>query len=183
MTMPDRASGHGRRPIAATALVGAVLAGIAGAGCTAGTSDGKGDLTDRRAEVAERGGDVMPFDLDATTHRFDPTGTGLVQTVVADDPDDAAEIALVREHLRHESERFRGGDYSDPAAIHGEDMPGLSELEAGAARIVVNYTDEPAGGGIKYTTADAALVTALHDWAAAQTTDHGDHADSSHAGG
>ena len=42
--------------------------------------------TDRQTEVAERGSRIMPFDLEATTHRFDPDG--LTQTVVVDDPAD-----------------------------------------------------------------------------------------------
>ena len=28
--------------------------------------------TDRQTEVAERGSRIMPFDLEATTHHFDP---------------------------------------------------------------------------------------------------------------
>lgn len=119
----------------------------------------------------------MPFDLEATTHRFAPTDDGLVQTVVADDPDDADQVALVREHLAHEAERFVAGDFADPAAIHGDDMPGLAALEEGAADIDVTYADTPAGGRITYTTDDAHLVTALHDWGAAQVSDHGDHAE------
>lgn len=43
-------------------------------------------LSERQAEIARRGAEVMPFELDATRHRLEPTGTGLVQTVVAHDP-------------------------------------------------------------------------------------------------
>lgn len=130
------------------------------------------DSPDRQAAIAERGEHVMPFDLATTTHRFEPTATGLVETVLADDPGDTEQVTLVREHLRHEADRFRAGDYGDPATIHGEDMPGLTELEAGAADIAI--ADEPvdAGARLTFTTADPALVDALHRWARAQTTDH-----------
>jgi hypothetical protein len=138
---------------------------------------GGDELAERQDAVAERGAGVMPFDLEATTHRFDPTDDGLVQTVVADDPGDGANVALVREHLAAEAERFAAGDYGDPAAIHGDDMPGLAELESGADRIAVAYAESAAGGRITYTTADAALVDALHRWAEAQVMDHGAHAD------
>jgi hypothetical protein len=170
--VPEPTTRRCRRLVAATVVVGTV---IAGTGC--GDEAGDDGLADRRAEVAERGSEVMPFDLDATTHRFEPTDSGLVETVVADDPGDAENVALIREHLGHETERFRGGDYSDPAAIHGDDMPGLADLEAGASRIDVTYADEPTGGRISYTTTDPALVVALHDWSSAQTMDHGTHAD------
>ncbi len=132
--------------------------------------------TDRQAEVAERGSRIMPFDLDATTHRFDPDPDGLTQTVVADDLTDADQVTLVREHLRHEAELFATGDFDDPAHIHG-DMPGLADLRAGYSSIRVTYGGVPAGGRITYRTTDSDLVRALHDWGIAQTTDHGDPAE------
>jgi hypothetical protein len=148
-----------------------VLAGMAPVMAACG-SDG-----DRQSEVAERGVEVMPFDLDATTHYFRPAADGLVQTVVADDPADLAQVALVREHLTREAERFAAGDYGDPAAIHGDEMPGLAELEAGSADVDVAYAEVSAGATITYRTDDPELVTALHRWAEAQVGDHGAHAE------
>jgi hypothetical protein len=151
-------------------------AGLAGA--IALTSCGSGDdLAERQAEVVRRGAEVMPFDLDATTHRFEPTDDGLVQTVVADDPDDGQQVSLIREHLTVEAERFTNGDYGDPASIHGDDMPGLTELEAGAGGIAIDLEELTGGARVTYTTDDPALVDALHRWAEAQVTDHGEHAD------
>lgn len=135
------------------------------------------DAGDRQAEVAERGAEVMPFDLEATTHRFEPLDDGLLQTVVADDPADGDQVDLVREHLTDEAERFAGGDFDDPASIHGDEMPGLDELRSGFDEIEVTYAEVPDGATITYTTDDADLVAALHDWAEAQVTDHGDHAE------
>lgn len=119
----------------------------------------------------------MPFDLERTTHRFTKADTGGVQTVVADDPTDTGQIDPIRQHLRTETDRFSRGDYTDPGRIHGNDMPGLAALRTGAARITVTYQDIRAGGQITYTTADPALVTALHAWFDAQITDHGQHAE------
>jgi hypothetical protein len=135
--------------------------------------------TARQAEVAERGSRIMPFDLDATTHRFDPDPDGLTQTVVADDPSDSEQVALVREHVRDEADRFARGDFDDPAHIHGDAMPGLADLRAGYTSIAVTYLDVPAGGRITYRTSDAALIQALHHWGQAQVSDHGDHAEHS----
>jgi hypothetical protein len=170
----------------APALVLALALGAL-VGCGGGRGDdpaGAGD--DRRAEVAERGAEIMPFDLDATTHRFDSRPDGLVQTVVADDPeaeDGGEQVALVREHLADEAERFTRGDFGDPASIHGEDMPGLAVLSAGVDGIAVAYTEVPAGARITYTTDEPELVEALHLWAEAQVSDHGDHAEhTEHAG-
>lgn len=129
-----------------------------------------------QAEVAARGAEVMPFDLDQTMHHFGPQPDGGVQTVVARDPANTAQIALIREHLQTESTRFAAGNFSSPVAIHGHTMPGIAELEAGADRIAITYTDLPDGGQISYITTDPALVDAIHRWFEAQVSDHGDHA-------
>jgi len=135
------------------------------------------DGSSRQDLVAERGAQVMPFDLDATTHDFEPTPDGGIQTVTADDPGDLEQIQLIRQHLAEERAAFATGDFGDPIAIHGHDMPGVAELTAGADRIDVRYEDVPAGGRLHYATVDGALVEAIHDWFDAQTMDHGEHAD------
>lgn len=130
----------------------------------------------RQQAVAERGAQMMPFDLDATTHRFDPAADGGVQSVVADDPSDADQIELIQQHLQEEAEAFARGEFSDPAQIHGADMPGLAMLEDNADRFSIRYRSRSDGAEVRFTTAEAALVAALHDWFAAQTSDHGGHA-------
>ena len=136
----------------------------------------------RQEEVAERGAEVMPFDLEKTTHVFEPTRTGGVQQVVADDPSDGEQVALIRAHLREEAEAFRRGDLSDPTEIHGQEMPGLKKLKAGAAEIDIRYSELPDGAQIEYETSDPALVSALHEWFDAQLSDHGRHAEGGGAG-
>ncbi len=135
------------------------------------------EVSDRQQEVAERGAEVMPFDLDATTHRFEKTDDGLVQVVVADDPADGDQVALIRQHLRKEAQRFREGDFSDPQSIHGEEMPGVQDLSRGADRLNIRYRSMPAGAEITFRTSSHALVDALHAWASAQVEDHGKHAE------
>ena len=131
----------------------------------------------RQEEVAQKGAEVMPFDLEETTHVFDKMQTSGVQKVVADDPTDAEQVALIREHLKEEAVAFRRGDLSDPSEIHGKEMPGLEDLEAGAEEMDIRYSDLPDGAKIEYETSDSALVAALHDWFDAQVSDHGDHAE------
>ena len=128
---------------------------------------------DREAMVHEMGGQVMPFSLDSTTHVFEMTTTGGVQQVVAKDPADSAQIGLIRQHLRHEAMQFQNGDFSDPMALHGKDMPGLKELSAGAERVQVEFAPLPNGGQITFTTSDPTLLTAIHRWFGAQLSDHG----------
>lgn len=136
---------------------------------------GGGDIEERQAEVAEAGIDVMPFDLDATTHVFEKLEDGGLQTVVADE-DDPEQVALVQAHLADEAERFARGDFHDPAMIHGEDMPGLHALVMGHDRLEIGYREVERGAEIRYTSEDPALVMAIHEWFDAQVSDHGAHA-------
>jgi hypothetical protein len=164
-------SGRGARTT--TVLAAGILTALTLTGC--GGEDEA--LAGRQAEVAQRGAEVMPFDLEATTHRFEPTETGLVQTVTADDPRDREQIALIREHLEEEAGRFAQGDFGDPATIHGHDMPGLAELRDGAANIDIQFETRDDGARLIYATDDPDLIEALHRWGEAQVSDHGEHAE------
>ncbi len=148
-------------------LVAAILIGGAIAGAAV-----SGDDPSRQQVVAERGAQVMPFSLDATTHVFDATAQGGTQRVVANDPDDTREIGLIREHLRAEGDAFSRGDFADPAAIHGADMPGLDVLQAGFEDIDVRYRDLPDGAEIAYRTDNPDLVSAVRAWFDTQLRDH-----------
>lgn len=130
----------------------------------------------RQAEVALVGSQVMPFDLEATTHEFKPLPNGGLQTVTADNPTDSQQIELIQSHLEEESAKFQTGDFSDPAKIHGKDMPGLASLQSGFSSVDVQYTALANGGKIHYVTDNADLVTAIHTWFNAQRSDHGHHA-------
>ena len=126
----------------------------------------------RQSSVHDMGQEVMPFDLGETTHVFEMTETGGIQEVIADDPSDAAQVSLIRQHLQHEALRFRAGDFSDPTSLHGSDMPGLAELAQGAERMTIDYTELPDGARLTFTTSESYLVTALHRWFGAQLSDH-----------
>ena len=130
---------------------------------------------DRQEQVAETGSEVMPFDLERTTHIFEKLDNGGSQQVVSDDGDDE-QIELIRMHLTDEAERFSQGDFHDPAMIHGEDMAGLHELTMGADQLTIIYSDVDDGGQIFYSAEDNDLVTALHAWFDQQVADHGAHA-------
>lgn len=136
----------------------------------------------RLDEVARRGAGVMPFDLERTLHVFTKTPQGGVQRVFAKDPEDQRQIELIRQHLRQIADAFRQGDYSGPASIHGDTMPGLSTLRGAApGQIQIDYQELPDGAQIKYTTASPELIGAIHRWFDAQLSDHARHAVSGHA--
>lgn len=128
-----------------------------------------------RGHTAHLGASVMPFDMARSTHIFTPTVDGGTQSIISK-YGDPAQLALIRSHLRGEAGAFARGNYADPATIHGQAMPGLAELQAGAARVRVLSEELPDGARLRFTTQDPALVAALHRWFAAQVHDHGDDA-------
>lgn len=121
---------------------------------------------------------TMPFDVTATVHVFEDTATGGVQRVVADSSSDTENISLIRSHLKQEAARFTKGDFIDPSYLHGETMPGLTELMAAGVkgRLEVSYSDTKDGGQIVFRSDAAEVVIALHLWFQAQVADHGDNA-------
>lgn len=136
----------------------------------------------RQADVAHRGGDVMPFDLKATTHIFTTSAEGGTQRVVAKRANDTAQVGLVRQHLHDIEAEFRKGDFSGPSHIHGDDMPGLAELKAAEpGEIAVDYKDVNGGAELRFRARDAKLIAALHQWFDAQLADHGADAMAGHA--
>jgi hypothetical protein len=93
------------------------------------------ELTPRQQGVAQRGPDVMPFSLAATTHVFTKTADGGVQQVVTrhHNPE---QVALIRQHLAMIAQQFSAGDFQGPEHIHGKDMPGLAKSPTGQIKPV-----------------------------------------------
>jgi hypothetical protein len=116
---------------------------------------------------------AMPFVLERTLHVFQMTETGGVQRVIVRDSSGSDQIPLIRQHLEREAALFESGDFSDPVALHGANMPGLKELQAGASRVKVTYIALPMGGEIRYEASDIHMVTAIHRWFGAQLSEHG----------
>jgi TusA-related sulfurtransferase len=127
----------------------------------------------RQEHVHQMAHSVMPFDISKTVHVFRMTESGGVLKVVVTEPGAKDQIDLIRQHLQHEAERFQQGDYSDPKKLHGADMPGLKELQAGVSRIQVSYAALPDGAAITFKTSDLHLITAVHRWFGAQLSEHG----------
>ncbi|MFY9739089.1 MAG: hypothetical protein WAK11_08535 [Candidatus Cybelea sp.] len=122
--------------------------------------------------VMQRGYQIMPFDMTAAMHMFLPDSTGGVLEVMFYNMDHR-QITLVRSHLLAEAAKFARGDYSDPAYIHGQGMPGLGQLESSASSVSVRYFETPTGAAITFSSAEAGVVSAIHQWLAAQQQDHG----------
>jgi len=118
----------------------------------------------------------MPFDMSKTVHIFRMTEQGGIQRVVIRDPAAKEQVVLIQQHLKLEAERFQTGDFSDPGKLHGKDMPGLKDLQAGASMIKVSYAALSDGAEMTFSTEDRHLLTAIHRWFGAQLSEHGSDA-------
>lgn len=125
-------------------------------------------------QVHGHGHEVMPFDLDKTAHIFRMTEDGgTQQVIVRGDSPDPQQVHMIQQHLTKEAAAFRKGDFADPAHLHGHDMPGLREMEAGALHMQITYGALPNGAEIRFRTNDIKLITAVHRWFGAQLSEHG----------
>jgi hypothetical protein len=139
---------------------------------------------ERLEEVTQRGMHVMPFDLKQTQHIFTKTETGGVQQVIARSSSNTQQIELIRQHLMKISQEFGHRDFSNPAKIHGQDMPGLAELrKAKPGQLHVEYKELNDGAEITYSSEDPGLIDAIHRWFDAQLADHGPDAIPGHPHG
>ena len=111
--------------------------------------------------IERRGAAVMPFDQNATMHQFTPNASGGVETITANDPKDTNQITLIQEHLAHERDLFAAGNFSDPMAVHGMTMPGIQDLQRGAAagRITITYAAMANGARLATPPAIQHLLT------------------------
>jgi hypothetical protein len=135
----------------------------------------------RQADVASRGAKVMPFELSKTRHEFSKTEKGGIQRVVVRDSNDQQQIRLIRQHLTKLAAQFKQRDFSGPARIHGENMPGLAALRtAGNGDLQIHFHELPDGGSLEFITARSELVQAIHAWFDAQLFDHGSDATEMH---
>ncbi len=133
-------------------------------------------LSNRQAVVREMGSYVMPFSLEETTHIFKQLPDGGIEQVLVKDPANKDQIALIQMHLQYETDSFRQGNFSDPMKIHGEDMPGVTDLRKNVAEIIFTYHVLPDGAEIIYSSKNSNAISAIHTWFDAQVKDHGQDA-------
>lgn len=135
----------------------------------------------RQEAVRERGAEVMPFTIEKVTHVFTPTKTGGTLVVLAKNANDTQQITMIRSHFQDIAAKFAGGDFSGPAHVHSEDMPGLAELRSAKhGELTTHYTEASGGAMVSFFSAKPRIVSALHNWFGAQLADHGTDAIAGH---
>ncbi len=127
------------------------------------------------AAMQARGKTVMGVDQYASTHHFDTLRDGGRIRLQANAADPAA-VRAIRRHLRGIARAFAAGDFSSPALVHDEKVPGTAVMATRRGAIRYTYADLPRGGAVRILTHDARALAAIHEFLAYQREAH-------HAGG
>jgi hypothetical protein len=121
----------------------------------------------------ERGKRFMGFDQEATSHHFVETRDGGRIEVTAKDPADAASISQIRQHLRHIARLFGDGDFSTPALVHDQKVPGVAAMKAAGKAISYTFEEVDRGALVRIVATTPAAVDAVHEFLRFQIKDHG----------
>lgn len=129
--------------------------------------------------LQERGKVAMGVDQYTSMHRFDdlPDGGRIELQRDSEDPDG---VHTVREHLRGIAAAFAAGDFSTPAFVHMQDVPGTRLMAERRTSIRYTFNELPRGGEVRITTTDPAALKAIHEFLALQRQDHRAHGTQAH---
>lgn len=129
--------------------------------------------------LQERGKVAMGVDQYTSTHKFDdlPDGGRIELQRDNDDPDG---VRTIREHLRGIAAAFATGDFSTPAFVHMQDVPGTRVMAERRASIRYTFNELARGGEVRITTTDPAALKAVHEFLAFQRQDHRAHGTQAH---
>jgi hypothetical protein len=127
------------------------------------------------AGIQRRGQQAMGVDQYTSTHKFDALPDG-GRIELQRDSDDSAGVAVIRAHIRDIAAAFRNGDFSTPAFVHMQRVPGTTVMAAKRKVITYEPKDLPRGAELRIRTTDPEALIAIHEFMAFQRSDH-------HAGG
>jgi len=126
------------------------------------------------AALQARGKIAMGVDQYTSTHLFDDLPDG-GRIELQRDRDDPGGVRTIREHLRGIAEAFSTGDFSTPAFVHMQDVPGTTVMAERRSAIRYVFSELPRGGEVRITTSDPVALKAVHDFLAFQRQDHRAH--------
>ena len=107
--------------------------------------------------------DAITFTSGFVRETFIPTPYGGFEDAVVITPN-AAAIKALQAQTRKRAAAFARGDFVDPTNPHGDLVPGLREMRRQWNKMHVRYENLPNGARIRYSTNDAVMVEALHQW-------------------
>jgi len=175
----------GRSPVLGFPLALVLLLAACGGGdADDGNRSGEADVDPAFEALQVRGEAAMGVDQYASVHQFDvlPEG-GRIELQHGDGDPEA--IATIRRHLQEIEAAFAQGDFSTPAFVHDEEVPGTAVMAARKDHIRYTYSPLPRGGEVRIHTTDPEALEAIRAFIAYQREDHRagghDHAGMDHS--
>lgn len=127
---------------------------------------------DQHAQMNQRGGQVMGFDQEKTTHHFYLYSDGGAIDVAVNDSADKMDLDAIHVHLPHITMMFGEGNFDAPMLVHDTKVPGTGEMAKLKDRITYSYIETPKGGRVNIITTNAEALAAIHAFLRFQITDH-----------
>lgn len=124
------------------------------------------------AAVNTRGEKAMGFSQTETTHHFILNTDGGVIQVEVNDPNDAQNRAMIRQHLAQVARMFAEGDFDTPMLVHGRVPPGVPVMRRLKSEINYVYEETERGARVRITTKNAEALAAVQAFLRFQITDH-----------
>jgi len=123
------------------------------------------------AAMQDRGKKAMGVDQYTSSHTFDalPTG-GRIELVR--DTNDSVGVAQIRAHIREIARAFGSGDFTTPAFVHMQTVPGTKTMREKRTLIRYEARDGPRGAELLIRTNDAQALAAIHEFLAFQRGEH-----------
>jgi hypothetical protein len=124
------------------------------------------------AAVNPRGGQVMGFSHEKTTHHFRLFADGGSIEVTANDPNDAESRSQIRTHLTHIAGMFAAGDFDAPMLIHSRVPPGVPVLKRFKTEVSYTFEEIDRGGRVRIQTGNPKALAAVYQFLRFQIADH-----------
>jgi hypothetical protein len=123
------------------------------------------------AAMQDRGKKAMGVDQYTSSHTFDALPTcGRIELVR--DTNDSVGVAQIRAHIREIARAFANGDFTTPAFVHMQTVPGTATMREKRALISYEVRDVPRGAELLIRTKDLQALAAIHEFMAFQRGEH-----------
>ena len=143
-----------------------------GAGMPAGMSHGNPDSAFTAMQA--RGKVAMGVDQYTSVHHFETLRDG-GRIELQRDVNDSVGVAVIRTHLLDIAKAFGSGDFSTPAFVHMQTVPGAAVMAERRTLITYAFRALPRGGELRITTHDPKALAAVAQFLEFQRMDHRAH--------
>ncbi|HWR34520.1 MAG TPA: hypothetical protein VN622_01460 [Clostridia bacterium] len=128
-------------------------------------------ITPAQAE-SKQGKEPMGFSQEKATHHFYLLKNGGAVEISAKDPNDAATVKAIQQHLEMQAKAFEKGNFDTPIQVHGKVPDGVPILKKLRKEITFESRQTDTGAVLRMFSINAQAKQAIHDFMKFQITEH-----------